>query len=190
MFGAATNIIALLKKSMVQWRTELMAGGQTLGIVNVRRGIFQGDSSSPLLFVVSLISLSMVLRQMKVRYDLENRNGLINHLLSMDDLKLYGKNEKQVDNLVNTVRIFSRDIGMEFGISKCAVLIMKRGKACACEGIVLPDAQVIRGLEGGDGYKYLGVLEADNVKHNDMKQSISKEYLRRIRKILKSKLNR
>ena len=167
-----------------------MAGGQTLGIVNVRRGIFQGDSSSPLLFVVPLISLSMVLRQMKVRYYLENRNGLINHLLSMDDLKLYGKNEKQVDNLVNTVRIFSRDIGMEFGISKCAVLIMKRGKACACEGIVLPDAQVIRGLEGGDGYKYLGVLEADNVKHNDMKQSISKEYLRRIRKILKSKLNR
>ena len=54
----------------------------------------------------------------------------------------------------------------------------------ACEGIVLPDAQVIRGFEEGDGYKYLGILEAGDVKHNDMKQSISKEYLRRIRKIL------
>ena len=50
--------------------------------------------------------------------------------------------------------------------------------------IVLPDAQVIRGFEEGDGYKYLGILEAGDVKHNDMKQSISKEYLRRIRKIL------
>ena len=78
---------------------------------------------------------------------------------------------------------------MEFGISKCVVLIIKREKACACEGIALPDAQVIRGLEEGDGYKYLGVLEADDVKHNDTKQSISKEYWRRIRKILKSKLN-
>lgn len=29
-----------------------------------------------------------------------------------------------------------------------------------------------------------GYLEAGDVKHNDMKQSISKEYLRRIRKIL------
>ena len=77
---------------------------------------------------------------------------------------------------------------MEFGISKCAVLIVKQRKACACEGIVLPDAQVIRGLEEGDGYKFLGVLEADNVKHNQMKQSISK-ILRKIRKILKSKLN-
>lgn len=55
---------------------------------------------------------------------------------------------------------------------------------CACESIVLPDAQVIRGFEEGDGYKYLGILETGNVKHNDMKQSISKEYLRRIRKIL------
>ena len=62
----------------------------------------------------------------------------------MDDLKLYGKNEKHLDILLNTVQIFSKDIGMELGISKCAVVIMKKGKAC--EGIVLPRAQVIRGL--------------------------------------------
>ena len=55
---------------------------------------------------MSLIPLSMVLRQMKVGYDLGNRKGLINHLIFMNDLKLNGKNEKQVDTLVNTVRIF------------------------------------------------------------------------------------
>jgi len=85
---------------------------------------------------------------MKVGYGLGNRKDLINHLLVMDDLKLYGKNEKQVDTLVNTLCIFSKDIGMEFRISKCAVLIMKRGKACACKVIVLLHAQVIRGREG------------------------------------------
>ena len=37
----------------------------------------------------------------------ENRKGLINHLLFMDALKLYGKNKKQVDTLVNTIHIFS-----------------------------------------------------------------------------------
>ncbi|CAH3023079.1 unnamed protein product, partial [Porites evermanni] len=38
--------------------------------------------------------------------------------------------------------------------------------------------QVIRGLEEGDRYKYMyqGILEADDVRHNDMKQSISNEY--------------
>ena len=46
----------------------------------------------------------------------------------MDDLKLYAINEKGVDSLIQTVRMFSEDIGMEFGIETCAVLVMKRGK--------------------------------------------------------------
>ena len=91
-------------------------------------------------------------------YDLASRKGLLNYLLFMANFKLYGKNEKQVDTLINTVRVFSSDIAMEFGISKCAVLVMKRGKVSKCEGIRISDAQVIRGLEEGDGYKYLGIF--------------------------------
>ena len=45
----------------------------------------------------------------------------------MDDLKLYAKNEKGLELLVQTVRIFSDDIGTEFGIDKCAALVPKRG---------------------------------------------------------------
>lgn len=43
----------------------------------------------------------------------------------MDDLTFYGQNEKQIDKLVNIVRMFSEDIGMQFGISKCIKLTMK-----------------------------------------------------------------
>ena len=50
----------------------------------------------------------------------------------------------------------------------------------------MPDVQLIKGLEEGDGYKYLGILEAVDLKHAHMKEAISKEYLRRIRKILTS----
>ena len=42
-----------------------MAGRHTLEIANIRRRIFQGDSLSPLLFVVSLIPLSMVIEAKK-----------------------------------------------------------------------------------------------------------------------------
>ena len=70
---------------------------------------------------MSLIPLNIVLG--KVGSNLGNRKGLINHLLLMDDLKLYGKNEKQVDTLVNTVRIFSKDIGMEFRNSELANML-------------------------------------------------------------------
>ena len=33
----------------------------------------------------------------------------------MDDLKLYSRTEKGLDSLVQTVRVFSEDRGMEFG---------------------------------------------------------------------------
>ena len=62
-----------------------------------------------------------------------------NHLLFMDDLKLFAKNVNQIDSLVNTIRIFSEDIKMDFGLSKCGALIMKRGKVVESDGLCMPD---------------------------------------------------
>ena len=56
----------------------------------------------------------------------------------MDDLKLYGKSENETKGLVSTVEVFSQDIGMEFGIKKCGVIIMNRGKVKSTDGIKLP----------------------------------------------------
>ena len=106
----------------------------------------------------------------------------------MDDLKLYGKSEDEIDSLVRTVRLFSQDIGMEFGVKKCAVVVMKRGKVTECEGIELPDGQRIRAVEQ-DGYKYLGILEIDTIKQKEMKELVLKEYRRRLKRTLKSRLN-
>ena len=44
----------------------------------------------------------------------------------MDDLKLYSQSEKGLDSLAQTVRVFSEDIGMEFGIEKCTMLVMMK----------------------------------------------------------------
>ena len=82
------------------------------------------------------------------------------------------KNEKELENLIHTIRIYSQDIGMEFGIERCALLFMKSGKQHVTDGIELPNA------ESGT-YKYLGILEADTIKQVDMKDKIQKEYLRR-----------
>ena len=46
----------------------------------------------------------------------------------MDDIKLFSKNEKELETLIHAVRIYIQDIGMEFGVEKCALLIMKNGK--------------------------------------------------------------
>ena len=71
----------------------------------------------------------------------------INHLLFMDDLKLYSRSEKGLDSLVQTVRVFSKDIGIEFGIEKCAMLVMETGKIVQLVGIELADGKVIKSLQ-------------------------------------------
>ena len=42
---------------------------------------------------------------------------------------------------------------------------------------------------GQEGYTYLGIIELDKIKETEMKEKITKEYKRRQRLILKSKLN-
>ena len=55
-------------------------------------------------------------------------------------------------------------------------------------GIHLPNDKVIKSLEEGESYKYLGVLEADEVMVNEMKDKVKKDYYRRVRKALEKKL--
>ena len=132
--------------------------------------------------------MTLVLRHTEASYEFKKGGQKISHLLFMDDLKLFAKNDDQIDSLVNTVRFFSDDIKMEFGLPKCGVLIMKRGKVIKSERISMLDGKMIKNIEEG-GYKYLGILEADGVKHEEMKDQIKKEYIRRVRNIVKSKLN-
>ena len=59
----------------------------------------------------------------------------------MDDIKLFTKNERELENLIKTGRIYSQDIGVEFCIEKCAMLVMKSGKRHMTEGIELPNQE-------------------------------------------------
>ena len=65
----------------------------------------------------------------------------------MDDLKLHGNSENRAERLTNTVRIFLKDIAMEFGISKCAHVTMKAGKLVSVGGMELLPGEVIPELE-------------------------------------------
>ena len=87
----------------------------------------------------------------------------INHLLFTDDLKLYGNSEKEAERLTNTVIIFSKDIALEFGISKYAHATMKKGKLVSVSGVELSSREVIPELELDKGCKYFGILEANDI---------------------------
>ena len=78
-----------------------------------------------------------------------------------------------------------RDIGMEFGLDKCAVLSIRNGVKVHYEGIGLPSGDVMKELDE-NGYKYLGVIEGADIMNREMKKKVKDEYLRRVKLVAKS----
>ena len=122
------QVVQSNKKTVENWRVELIAGEKSLAEVKIQRVIFHGDALSPLLFVISMMPLNLIFRKCPVGYKLGELQEKIKHLMYMDDIKLFAQNAKELEILIRTVRIYSQDIGIEFGIDKCAMLEMKSGK--------------------------------------------------------------
>ena len=74
------------------------------------------------------------------------------------------------------------------GIEKCALINIQRGKVTRTEGIQLPDGNNIKDIDES-GCKYLGIIESEEIKHQEMKEKIRKGYIKRLKAILKLKLN-
>ena len=72
--------------SMEKWKVILCSGNSELGEVEIKWDIFQGDSLSPLVFVLTLIPLSLILRGLKAAYEFPESKEKINRLLFMEDL--------------------------------------------------------------------------------------------------------
>ena len=188
MVGLAAFIIGRIQRSMNKWKTNLHTDGKLLRSVPTKRGISQGDSFSPLQFVIALLPLTHILRERGMGYQLEKNGAKVNHLFFMDDLKLYGKNEKEIDSLIKTKWQCSEDIKMEFGILKCAMVSLQRGRKTRWEGIQLPNGEEI-GEAGARGYKYLGILELDKIMCDEMKRKVKKVYQKRVKLLMKTHLN-
>ena len=60
---------------------------------------------------------------------------MMNHLLYMDDLKLYGRLENSIDVV--------RRLEGSFGLGKLTVLVLIQGIKVCCEGIVLPHGKMM-----------------------------------------------
>ena len=77
---------------------------------------------------------------------------------------------------------------MEFGLDKCASLTFIKDKVTETQGMNLPNNN-IKGLNLDETYKYLGILQTDDIKHKQAKRKTLSKCNKRVKKILKSKLN-
>ena len=126
MYKIPDQVIQFIENTMQTWRVELTAGGTNLAEINIQRGVFQRDTLRSLLFLMAMMPLNFILWKSTACYKLSKSQEKINHLMYMNDIKLFAKNKKkQLEILIQTLRIYSQDIGMEFGIEKCAMLVIK-----------------------------------------------------------------
>ena len=95
------------------------------------------------------------------------------HLLYMDDLKLFAGSDARLEVLLRTVHMFSDDVG----------------QLNPSVDVVLPAGVRIRELSVGEAYKYLGLFEAEGLDCSRSKKLIAETYLQRLSLIRKSYLS-
>ena len=189
------KLINFFATTMTKWKTTLNITTQTETIssdpIQIQNGIFQGDCPSGLNFVISLLPLSWLIKRSSIGYAIGPRNNrtVISHLLFMDDLKLYANCKERLQDLLEIVSMFSDDICMKFGLDKCNVLNIRKGKLTQMNDITLLSGETIKALDLRDQYKYLGMLQSNEIDKKNIKDKFRTEYFERVKKILKSSLN-
>ena len=148
-----------------------------------RCGIYQGDALSLLLFCIGLNPLSQIITKSGYGYKLKS-GATVRHLLYMDDIKLYAKNERDIDSLIHLTRVYSEDIRMSFGLEKCGRIIARRGKVIKTDGLELPAGHI---ADMQTSYKYLGIPQSNH--DQEEKRTATSKYHQRVSQVLKSQLN-
>ena len=157
MYKIPYQVVQFTEKTMKTWTVELTAERKCLAVVKIQRGVFQGEALLPLLFEIAMMPLNHVHGKCTSGYNPSKSQEKINHLMYMNEIKLFAKNEKELETHIQTVRIYNQDIGMEFGIEKCAMFVMKSDKRHITEGGKLPSQIIIRSLREKETYKCLGI---------------------------------
>jgi hypothetical protein len=156
---------------------RLHAENKLIGTEDIKMqcGIFQGDSLSPPLFCICLIPLTEQLNRLNTGNEEHATKTKISHLLQVDYLKLIAKSEEELQKQIQTVKAFSDDINMEFGLEKCAKITFKRGKLTHLQNLVIDTNREIQELEEGKSYKYLGIEESKGIQHQQKKERLKQE---------------
>ena len=174
-------IINFIKQAMKSWRTKLQMiikdGMVVTDVIKIVFGKFQGDSLSPLLFCLSYLMVSVILRKKRLGYipgppGKRNVHHMKSHFIFMDDFKGLTSTESSLKAIIDISTEILEEIGLEIGLDKCAVLKVNKGKIIQMDGIDLSVGGIIQSVDINSSYSYLGIMELLDPCHSDVKEEI------------------
>ena len=142
----------------------------------------QGDSYSPVGFCLIEVPIAMLLDESEgYKLGQPGRECIKRtHSLFIDDLKVYQENHHKMEIANETIVKVSMDIGVCYGVKKCAEIVIKEGKMVKGEGLpVLEEKMKALDPEQNDVYKFLGVEQSNDID--------VKKVLERVKKVIKKR---
>ena len=104
-FGIPNEITKFIEHAMRNWSIDLNHSGKYIGQARIEKGILQGDSLSPLLFVLCMEPISRLANNNnvpKIEINLTDKTFHLNHLLFMDDIKIFAYNDANLKKGLGT----------------------------------------------------------------------------------------
>ncbi|GMH46187.1 hypothetical protein BSKO_14155 [Bryopsis sp. KO-2023] len=183
----------IIERLVSSWVTkfELRVGKErsTSRSITLKRGIFQGDTLSPLLFCLAMAPTTVMLRKEdQWEWGLARERLPVyafNHQMFIDDLKMYGKSEQHLGQLIVVARRSCEEMGLQFSIEKCAKSAVIRGK----QPTGMSTGVVFAMLSPGDTYKYLGIPQGHVNSPTEFKRKLKSEYYKRVHLVWSSGLS-
>jgi len=187
------KIAKFITTTMKQWTITLEVQTsdtkETIGPIRLNQGILQGDSFCVRLFTICLNPLAWFLRGTE-GYTLSHvTKEKITHLLYVDDLKTYHKSPDKAMLMARTLKTMFEDIGLQWGLDKCAAVNIQRGKICPTTNINLNESEELKMLEETDQYKFLGKHENSAHLEQQVYSNTSEEYIKRLSVIWTSNIS-
>ena len=188
MHKVPTAITNTIMKLSTLWKTRLRVKTQS-GVVltepiQFKRGIYQGDTLSPLLFIMCVSPMSSKLRTLPGHKLAKPLDISISHGVFIDDLKLYPSSERQQGIKLALTHQMMDNMGLTMAAKKTKTITMVRGKRVEKnEGLQLVDDVVTEDL-GDNLYKFLGVDEPEQQENKVVLKKAETEVIRRVSVIL------
>nr|XP_027199818.1 uncharacterized protein LOC113793939 [Dermatophagoides pteronyssinus] len=172
-----TNLVNFVQRMLCNQRTKLIVNGNSIGSAAIDKGILQGDSLSPKLFVLALEPLSRILNRKCEKISVRDTELKRNHILFIDDIKLFAKNRDALNEICKETREWLNQIGLKTNEEKSASNTIDEFTFGQ-----IPDEM--------KGYKYLGVWEDKNsfIK-SENKIMIRNKIMDRVIKLADTKLS-